>query len=363
MRAWRVWGLDVWGNEEEGYEVNDRSDHGIICIIDEPTDEEILKAVDLDYRNPSKFDIDGDDGYLHIERVRDGRPLLQLEREDDDEADEECERDRNPQRRSNGLRKVMDTHPRVKYLLSIWVEDRPGRRSPNDYWYVEGYVSLPKDPTDQQIVERINDLYASGQRMYRMVTRFNDKIYVSREHDPGRSHYQLQPDPDANRKEPDDYPEDIRRKNGLRRVIQGDPVDLDEFTEGFLEAALWASNYWNPNDPDDDSSLQDVGWTPDNLPEEIRRQAKRECEEFQRDNNYDLQEYEAATGRSLEYQGHDALLDSCGRAAAFEEKLHENRKRDPSSDALGKRLSKASEKHFGQWDEYLNNELPDPPNP
>jgi hypothetical protein len=236
MRAWKVWGLDVWGNEEDGYDVNDRYDHGIICIIDEPTDEEILKAVDLDYRNPSKFDIDGDDGYLHIERVRDGRPLLQLEREDDDEADEECERDRNP----------------------------------------------------------------------------------------------------------------------LRRVIQGDPVDFDEFTEGFLEAALWASHYWNPNNENDDRSLQDVGWTPDNLPEEIRRQAKKECEEFQRQEAADITEYQDTTGRSDEYVGHDTFLSS---------EHHGTGLWDQGAGDVGDRLTEKSQKHFGSWDEYLNSELPDPPNP
>lgn len=356
MRSWHEWGLDVWGNEEDGYDVNDRYDHGHICIIDEPTKAEILKAAGLDWLDPGHYSVDGDDGYIHIEESATGKPVLQLERDDDDELDADCERDRNP------MRKVMDTSPRVKYLLSIWVEQRPGRRSHDDYWQVEGYVSLPKNPTDEQIVERINALYASGNKRFRMVTRPADgKIYISRAHGPGAGYFKIEPDPDADRKEPDDYP--LRTLNPLRRVIQGDPVDLDEFTEGFLEAALWASHYWNPNDPNDDSSLQDVGWTPDNLPEEIRRQAKKECEEFQTKYNYDLQDYEAATGRSLEYQGHDALLNSGGWMGAFSEKLHENKHRDPASDALGRRLGKASEKHFGQWDEYLNNELPSPPNP
>mgnify|MGYP000992431548 CR=1 FL=1 len=242
MRAWRYWGLDVWGNEEEGFDVNDRYDHGIVCIIDEPTDDEIIKSVLGPFAKPSNYTVDGDDGYLHIELARNGRPVAQLEREDDDEADAECERDKNP----------------------------------------------------------------------------------------------------------------------LRRVIQGDPVDLDEFTEGFLEAALWATTYWDPNDPDSDASLQDVGWDPWNIPEELRRQAKKECEEFQTQFQSELQNYETWTGRPPSHQGHSAALSGMGACAGFQD--HVNYK-DKQAVHLAKMLDHSAEKHFGNWGEYLNNELPDPPNP
>lgn len=31
-RRYRLWGYDVWGNAREGYEVNDRYDHGMVLI-------------------------------------------------------------------------------------------------------------------------------------------------------------------------------------------------------------------------------------------------------------------------------------------------------------------------------------------
>ena len=42
---YKVWKLDVWGNEEDGYTVNDRCEIGEIELPEVPEDNEILNAL------------------------------------------------------------------------------------------------------------------------------------------------------------------------------------------------------------------------------------------------------------------------------------------------------------------------------
>ena len=82
---WRVWTYDVLGNAEDGYEVNDRSDHGYIDLPAEPTDEQILDALKGWILNDdvklSDIEIGGDDMSITVDDASDGYPLAGLERE------------------------------------------------------------------------------------------------------------------------------------------------------------------------------------------------------------------------------------------------------------------------------------------
>lgn len=70
MAHWEVWSYDVWGNRDDGYEVNHRH-----CInrrfeaSDNPTDDEIRQAFDFSPEVP--FDTDGDDQYLEVTLAKD----------------------------------------------------------------------------------------------------------------------------------------------------------------------------------------------------------------------------------------------------------------------------------------------------
>lgn len=84
---WRILGLDVWGNADDGYEVNDRWASGFCYLPENPTDRQILTALKNGLGSDSPFRtkfyaIDGDDGFLSVDRRRDGKPLYQLERDE-----------------------------------------------------------------------------------------------------------------------------------------------------------------------------------------------------------------------------------------------------------------------------------------
>lgn len=84
---WRVWTYDVWGNAEDGYEVNDRYSQGFIDLPDEPENEEILQAlIDMGILNSdvklSDIEIGGDDVSITVDAAEDGYPLAGLEREE-----------------------------------------------------------------------------------------------------------------------------------------------------------------------------------------------------------------------------------------------------------------------------------------
>ena len=71
--------LDVWGNEEDGFEVNDWRKVGQIEVADMATDEEILDAlIGREYLSTRCVDVDDvGDGMIDIV-LPSGRPLLHL---------------------------------------------------------------------------------------------------------------------------------------------------------------------------------------------------------------------------------------------------------------------------------------------
>lgn len=74
MKTYTVYSLDVWGNAEDGYEVNDSFKVGTILSA--------LKSVGIIANHIKLFDIviDGDDFMITIDDAKDGRPVFTLGR-------------------------------------------------------------------------------------------------------------------------------------------------------------------------------------------------------------------------------------------------------------------------------------------
>lgn len=85
MKKWTVWSYDTWGNDQEGYTVNDRSEEGTIELPGEPTDADIMTAIEP-YFDISRVTIDNgisDDTVIEIVLEEDdGYPVGQLVIED-----------------------------------------------------------------------------------------------------------------------------------------------------------------------------------------------------------------------------------------------------------------------------------------
>lgn len=83
VRSWKLWSYDVWGNEDDGYEVNDRFPHGVIELPANPTDEQITKALNKNFfakpQRSSTLEFDGDDMVIYVNRARDGYPICELD--------------------------------------------------------------------------------------------------------------------------------------------------------------------------------------------------------------------------------------------------------------------------------------------
>ncbi len=81
-RSWKIWTYDVWGNEKDGYEVNDRFPHGVVDLPENPTDAEIGKMLNREFfSKPQRVNtlaFDGDDMVIYVNRKRDGFPILEL---------------------------------------------------------------------------------------------------------------------------------------------------------------------------------------------------------------------------------------------------------------------------------------------
>jgi len=83
--------FDVWGNEIDGFGVNNLCKFGIIEFADYPTELQIQNAFKkIEYWNKSvkrtQWRIDGnsDADFIEIEQKKDGRPLCRLVRISDD---------------------------------------------------------------------------------------------------------------------------------------------------------------------------------------------------------------------------------------------------------------------------------------
>jgi hypothetical protein len=88
MPKWRVLSLDVWGNPEDGFEVNDRYGIGKIELPEDYTDAQLLRVLkDAGFVRPyvtlARIEIEDDGaGLISLDQKKDGRPVFQLERED-----------------------------------------------------------------------------------------------------------------------------------------------------------------------------------------------------------------------------------------------------------------------------------------
>ena len=77
---YEYWLYDVWGNSEEGYEVNDRSceDRKVPFRCkdgDSPTLRQIANRIGC---KPSEITIDGDDTSIYVNESEDGKPLCEF---------------------------------------------------------------------------------------------------------------------------------------------------------------------------------------------------------------------------------------------------------------------------------------------
>lgn len=77
---WQLVTYDVWGNAEEGYEVNDVYPRGIHTLSIAPTDEEFLQITKDALGIECKCEIDGDDDCVWLTRANDNRPLCEFRR-------------------------------------------------------------------------------------------------------------------------------------------------------------------------------------------------------------------------------------------------------------------------------------------
>jgi len=82
MKSWIVYSLDVWGNEEDGFNVNDRCQVGTVETSDDAPDAEVWCALieaGIARGTISQASFDGDDGLIMIDEKETGKPVFQLE--------------------------------------------------------------------------------------------------------------------------------------------------------------------------------------------------------------------------------------------------------------------------------------------
>ena len=77
MTKYEIFDYDVWGNEEEGYEVNDVIPTGIIIFTD-TSKSSICKKLGLD--DPYKIDVYVNEDSIYIDY--DGNPYCELRKKD-----------------------------------------------------------------------------------------------------------------------------------------------------------------------------------------------------------------------------------------------------------------------------------------
>lgn len=113
---------------------------------------------------------------------------------------------------------------------------------------------------------------------------------------------------------------------------------LDEFTQGYLEAAFWLACDWDDMDESDNPN-QSPAWTVADLAPEAIERAKAHCADFQSTNAADLE----ATGASAGRNGHDFWLTRNRHGAGFWDRGY--------PDAIGDRLTEDAHA-YGETDLY-----------
>lgn len=70
LSSWDIWSYDVWGNEEEGYQVNDRSRlDTITTLTNEITDGRLEQIIQDYFGDPDKIQVDNgcsDDEHIYL---------------------------------------------------------------------------------------------------------------------------------------------------------------------------------------------------------------------------------------------------------------------------------------------------------
>jgi len=88
MATYRIWSLLTLGNEDDGFEVNDRIDSGSVELSDDATCADVVKALIANglispKTTPEQVDMDDASGVdLFLDDAANGEPLFQLEREE-----------------------------------------------------------------------------------------------------------------------------------------------------------------------------------------------------------------------------------------------------------------------------------------
>lgn len=77
MTKYEIFDYDLWGNEEEGYEVNDVISTGIIIYTD-TSKRSLCRELGLD--DPYKIDVDYNEDSIYIDY--DGKPYCELRKKD-----------------------------------------------------------------------------------------------------------------------------------------------------------------------------------------------------------------------------------------------------------------------------------------
>ena len=77
MSKYEIFDYDIWGNEEDGYEVNDVVPTGITIYTD-ASKASICKKLGLD--DPYKMDVDYNEDAIYIDY--DGNPYCELRKKD-----------------------------------------------------------------------------------------------------------------------------------------------------------------------------------------------------------------------------------------------------------------------------------------
>ena len=87
MATYRIWSLDVWGNENDGFSVNDRHEVGSVELSDDATCADVVKALianGLITPQTTAEQVSMDDASdvdLYLDNATSGEPLFHLERE------------------------------------------------------------------------------------------------------------------------------------------------------------------------------------------------------------------------------------------------------------------------------------------
>lgn len=124
--------------------------------------------------------------------------------------------------------------------------------------------------------------------------------------------------------------------------------DCDEFTQAYIEAALWSTN--DESTPSGGVPLDD-NYSPNDIAPQTLLEIIEDCEAFQRDNAADLslayEQYKRSEWSPQAQAGHDFWLTRNGHGAGFWDRGLE--------DDLGDRLSDASRK-LGEVNLYVGDD-------